>query len=52
MFKYASYKDTRFDPNDRKTWVQRRKEPLASPARDPEKIKQDQIRSAISRTII
>lgn len=52
MFKYASYKDTRFDPNNRNTWVQKRKEPLASSARDPEKIKQDQIRSAISRTII
>lgn len=52
MFKYASYKDTRFDPNNRSTWVQRRKQPLSSTARDPEKIKQDQIRSAISRTII
>lgn len=51
MFKYASYSDTRFDANDKNTWVQKRKVPLTSPARDPEKIKEDKIRSAIARTI-
>ena len=49
-FKEVSYEDPRFNPNDRKTWTQKRKNPAPSAVNDPEKIKNDQIAAAVKRT--
>ena len=49
LYKEVSYRDSRFDPNDRKTWTQRRDTPLNQDVFDKEKIKADQVRAAVKR---
>lgn len=48
-FREVSYEDPRFNPEDRKTWTQRRLNPAPSPVNDPEKIKADQVAAAVKR---
>lgn len=49
MFKEVSYRDSRFDPNDKNTWTQKRQTPLDQPVFDKEKIKADQVKAAVQR---
>lgn len=48
-FREVSYEDPRFNPNDPKTWTQKRLNPEPSPVNDPEKIKADQVAAAVKR---
>lgn len=49
MFREVSYRDSRFDPNDKNTWTQKRNSPLSQSVFDKEKIKADQVTAAVQR---
>lgn len=49
MYKEVSYRDARFDANDRNTWTQRKLNPDNQSVFDKEKIKADQVKAAVSR---
>ena len=49
MYKEVSYRDARFDPNDRNTWTQRKRNPDNQAVFDKEKVKADQVKAAVAR---
>lgn len=51
MFQEVAYRDSRFDPNNKDTWVQKREVPLAQSVFDKEKIKADKVRVSVQGII-